>query len=126
MARNILHEGSESDVMPWTNNTGADVASGAVVKIGNTIGVALCAIANGAVGSVAIEGVIVNVPKEAGAAWAQGEALQWDVSASAFANSAAVPASGDVTGGAVAWLAAAAGDVTGTIKLTPGNTTVTP
>jgi predicted RecA/RadA family phage recombinase len=125
MSRNIVHEGCESDVMPFTNNTGADIAAGAVVKMSHSIGIALVDIAQNATGSVAVEGVILNAPKTTGQTWAQGEKLQWDVSASKFANSAATPATGDITGAVIAWLAAASGDDTGVIKLTPGNTTVT-
>jgi len=125
MARNIMHEGSESDVMPFTNTTGSAIAAGAVVKLSHTIGVALADIAIGATGSVAVEGVIINVPKTTGAAWAQGEKLQWDVSAGTFAGSTATPATGDVTGAAIAWLAALSADAVGVIKLTPGNATLT-
>lgn len=125
MARNIMHEGSESDVLPFTNTTGADIAAGAVVKLSHTLGVALVDIPQNGTGSVAVEGVVTGVPKTTGAAWAQGEKLQWDVSALKFANSAATPATGDVTGAAIAWLAAASADATGVIKLTPGNATLT-
>lgn len=125
MARNIMHEGSESDVMPFTNTTGSAITAGAVVKLKHAIGVALADIAVNATGSVAVEGVILNVPKVTGTAWAQGEKLVWDSSAGKFDGSAATPATGDVTGGAIAWLAAASADAVGVIKLTPGNTTLT-
>jgi len=69
------------------------------------------------------------VPKVAAAVFAQGEKLVFDVSANgglgAFDDSAAVPAAGDVTGGAIAWVAGANAETTCTIKLTPGNTTLT-
>lgn len=116
---------SDGDVIPWTNNTGSAVASNAVVKMGNSLGIALVDIANGATGSVAVEGVWV-VPKVSAAVFVQGEKLIWDVSAVAFDDSAAVAASGDVTGAAIAWVAGANLETTCTIKLTPGNTTVTP
>jgi predicted RecA/RadA family phage recombinase len=125
MSKNIVHEGGPGSVMPWTNNTGSDVAAGAVVALKHTIAIALVAIANGAVGSVAVGGVVSGVVKATGHAWAQGEKLNWDVSASAFDYSGATPATGDITGGVIAWLAAASGDTTGTVKLTPGNTTLT-
>lgn len=125
MSRNIVHQGGPDDVMPYTNVTGGDLAAGAVVKLKNSIGICLVAIANGAVGSVAVGGVIRDVPKVSGTAWLQGEKLIWDVSAGKFDASSATPATGDVTGGAIAWLAAASADTTGVIKLTPGNTTVT-
>jgi predicted RecA/RadA family phage recombinase len=68
-----------------------------VVKIGQILGVALVDIAAGASGSVQIRGVF-TVPKVSGAVIAQGESLMWDVSAGAFDDKAAVPATGDVTG----------------------------
>lgn len=124
MSRNIVHNGGPDDVMPWTNGTGSAVSAGSVVLLTNCIGIALVDIPAGAVGSVAVGGVVRDVPKATGHAWAQGEKLIWDVSASKFDYSGASPAAGDVTGGAVAWLSAASGDTTGVIKLTPGNTDV--
>lgn len=125
MSKNIVHQGGPADVMPWTNGTGAAVAAGAVVKAKHTIGIALVDIADGAVGSIAIGGVVSNVAKTTGVVWVQGEKLIWDVSASKFDTTAATPAAGDVTGGAIAWIAAASGDTTGSIRLTPGNNTLT-
>lgn len=125
MARNIVHEGGPQDVMPWTNTTGAAVVSGQAIKIAHTIGLALVNIADGAVGSVAVGGVIRDIPKDASEVWAQGEKLVFHVGTNSFADSAASAAAGDVTGGAIAWLAAASGDTVGEIRLTPGNTTVT-
>lgn len=126
MAKNYQQPG---EIIPWTNSTGSAVASGQMVKIGNILGVALGAIANGAVGNVGIEGVFSGIPKVSGAAFAQGEALIWDVSANgglgAFDDAAATPATGDVTGAAIAWAAGTDGETTCTVKLTPGNTTVT-
>ena len=124
MSKNIVHEGGPGSVMPWTNGTGAAVACGALIKLANSLAIALVDIADGDTGSVAICGVVRDVPKVAGNTWAQGEKLIYDVSASALDHSGATPATGDVTGGAIAWLAAAAGDTTGTIKLTPGNTAI--
>lgn len=126
MAKNYVGDGK---VTQWTNGTGSAVASGQVVKVGNLLGVALVAIGAGAVGSVALEGVFSGVPKVSGAVFVKGEKLIFDVSANggtgAFDDSAATPATGDVTGGAIAWEAGSDGQTTCTIKLTPGNTVVT-
>lgn len=127
MAKNYESDGN---TIQWTNGTGAAVASGQMVKVGpSMLGVALVAIAIGATGSVAVEGVFSGVPKVSAAVFAQGEKLIWDVSANgalgAFDDSAATPASGDVTGGAIAWVAGANTETTCTVKLTPGNTTTT-
>lgn len=127
MAKNYESDGN---TIQWTNGTGAAVASGQMVKVGpSMLGVALVAIASGATGSVAVEGVFSGVPKVSAAVFAQGEKLIWDVSANgalgAFDDSAATPASGDVTGGAIAWAAGANTETTCTVKLTPGNATTT-
>ena len=121
MANNYQQKG---DRIVWTNATGSAVVSGQLVKIGNILGVALVDIANGASGDVAIEGVFSGVPKVSAAVFAQGEKLIWDVSAAKFDDSSATPATGDVTGGAIAFVAGADAETTCTIKLTPGNTAV--
>lgn len=121
MATNYVSDGN---VIQWTNGTGSDVSSGALVVAGHTLGVALVDIANGASGSVAVEGVF-TAPKVSAAVFVQGEKLIYDVSAGAFDDSAATPASGDITGGAVAWIAGANAETTCTVKLTPGNATKT-
>lgn len=127
MAKNYESEG---DRIQWTNGTGSAVASGQVVKVGKSmLGVALVAIANGASGTVAVEGVFSGVPKVSDAVFTQGEKLLFDVSAGsgvgAFDDSVATPATGDVLGGAVAWVAGANTETTCTITLTPGNSTTT-
>lgn len=127
MATNFVQDG---EVIQWTNGTGSAVASGQAVKIGGgLLGVALVNIANGSTGSVAIEGVFSGVSKVSGAVFAKGEKLMFDVSAAsgagAFDDSSATGASGDVMGGAIAWEAGSDGQTTCTIKLTPGNSTVT-
>lgn len=127
MAKNFESDGA---VIQWTNGTAAAVAAGQVVKVGpNMLGVALVALAIGATGSVAVEGVFKDVPKVSAAVFAQGEKLLFDVSANtglgAFDDSAAVAASGDVMGAAIAWGAGANGETACTIKLTPGNADVT-
>lgn len=121
MASNYVQEGK---VIQWTN-AGTAVAAGAVVKVGKILGVALVDIANGATGSVAIEGVF-TVPKVSGAVIAQGENLTWDVSAGAFDDNAATPATGDVTGApAIAFEAAGNGVTSFDVKFTgvPGTVT---
>lgn len=121
--KNYVQEGH---VMDWVNGTGAAVSSGAVVKVGNILGVALADIANGATGSVCVRGVF-TVPKVAGAVIAQGQSLTWDVSAAAFDDNAAVPASGDVTGApAVAFEAAGNGVTELDVLFTGAAGTVTP
>lgn len=103
----------------------ADITAGSVVKIKNILGVALTDIANGDTGSVQIDGVF-EVPKVSGAVIAQGESLTWDVSAAAFDDNAATPATGDVTGApAVAFEAKGNATTTLLVKFTgvPGTVT---
>lgn len=96
----------------------SDIASGQVVKIGRLLGVALGAIASGAVGSVKLTGVFV-VPKVSDAVIAKGESLTWDASAGAFDDDLAVPASGDLTGAAAfAWEGAGNGATSLLVKFT--------
>ena len=104
MATNYVSDGK---VVQHTAS-GADISSGDVVVLGQIIGVALVDIADGDTGSVGIEGVF-TVPKVSGAVIAQGESMVYDVSAGAFDDNAATPATGDVSG-AAAVAAEAAGD----------------
>lgn len=113
MATNYVQPGKT-----MTITAGADLTSGQVVVVGKVLCVALQAIANGATGVVATEGVF-TVPKVSAAVIAQGENLTWDASAAAFDDNAAVAASGDVTGGgAVAMEAAGAGVTSFDVKFT--------
>ena len=95
MSNNIIR--GPYKTRPWTNGTGSAVVSGQVVVFGQTLAIAKGAIANGAVGEVAVE-CSATVPKVSAAVIAQGEALTWDVSAGKFDDNAATPATGDVTG----------------------------
>lgn len=104
---------------------GSNISNGAVVRIGQILGVALTAIASGATGSVAISGVF-RLPKVSAAVIAAGESLTWDASASAFDDNAATPATGDVQGAAAVAMEAAGNGVTSLlVKLTgiPGTVT---
>lgn len=116
MASNYVQDG---DIIDWANG-GAAVNSGDPVVIGSNsdalIGIALVDIANGATGSVALEGVW-EVPKVSAAVIATGEYVMWDASAAAFDDNAATPAAGDVSDGAIAWESAGAGVTTIKIKL---------
>lgn len=127
MAKNFVTDG---DRIQWTNGTGAEVVSGQLVKVGpSLLGVALMTLANGATGTVAIEGVFSGMPKVSAAVFAKGEKLLFDVSAASgkgeLDDSAATGASGDVMGGCIAWEAGGNSETTCTIKLTPGNATTT-
>lgn len=119
--RNFIEEGEVKD---WTNDTAGAVVSGQVVKMSHTLGIAVTDIAVGAVGAVRVQGVY-RVPKVTGAVFAVGEKLLWDVSAGKFDDAAATPATGDVMGAAIAWVAGANSETECIVRLTPGNATLT-
>ena len=108
-----------------TVTSGGAVAVGDVDVIGEQIGVALNA-ASGSGESVAyaMDGVW-NLPKVSGAVIAAGESVIWDVSAGAFDDNAATPASGDVSNACTAWEAAGNGVTTIAVKLNTGKGSVT-
>ncbi len=113
----------EGGVLNYT--AGGAVAAGAVVELKHCIGVALkAAAASGDVIPVAIEGCF-TVPKVSAAVWVAGEKLVWDTSATGFDDSLASPATGDITGAAIAMAAGANAETTAVVKLTPGNATLT-
>lgn len=108
------------------SNTGSAITAGSVVVMSHMIGIALTDIAaTTGTGAVAVEGVFSGIPKVTAAVFAVGEKLIWDTSAGKFDDAAATPASGDITGACVAWEAGANAETTCTIKLTPGNATLT-
>lgn len=116
--KNYIKEG---DRIKWNNGTGSAVASGDLVVVGSLLGVATGDIANGEDGILALEGVF-TLPKVASAsanAFTQGEKLIFDVSTAKFEKSTFTPATGDVSGAAVAFEAATSTATTATIKL-PG------
>ncbi len=63
----------------YVNSSGADIVYGAVISLTNCIGIAGEAIANGAAGSVHLEGVF-ELAAVNNAAFAVGDWLYWDVS----------------------------------------------
>lgn len=120
MATNYVYSG---DTITYTNTTGSDIASGAVVVIGQQIGIAKAAIADTASGEVAMCGVF-TVPKVTTAVIAKGESVIWDASAGKFDDNLATPATGDVSGCCVAYASAGNGATTVDIRLNVGVGTV--
>lgn len=120
-----IKERERGEVLTYSN-AGAAIAAGDVVPLSHCLGIALGSIAaTTGTGSIAIRGVWL-VPKVTGRAWISGEKLLWDVSAAKCDNSAATPAEGDMTGPCIAYGAAASGDATGLVVLTPGNVAIEP
>ena len=97
---------------------GGTIAVGDILVVGDTVGVALVAGVSGDVIAMAIEGVF-TVAKTTGTAWVQGDAIDWDASASEF-HKGVTPASGDVVLCGIASAAAASAAATGTLKLLGG------
>jgi predicted RecA/RadA family phage recombinase len=118
--KNFRYEGRS---LTWTNDTGADVSSGDVVVVGSQIGVAAVDIADGASGTVVMEGVFA-LPKVSAAVIAQGESVIWDASEGACEDDQATPATGDVSGACTAWEDAAATTTTVLVKINTGVGTV--
>jgi predicted RecA/RadA family phage recombinase len=119
MAKNFVQPGATIDYV-----AGGTITSGQVVPLQHAVGIALGDATSGQSVAVAVEGVF-TVPKVAAAVFAVGEKLIWDSSAAAFDDSAATPASGDLTGAAIAVVAGLNTETTCTVKLTPGNVTRT-
>lgn len=125
MATNYVQEGN---VLPYTVPSATTITANQVVKMGDTLGVALEGGTAGEVIQVAIQGVF-TCPKVSAAVIKAGESLVWDVSADggagAFDDNAAVPATGDVSGAAaVAFEDAAATTTTLKVRLTGAPGTV--
>lgn len=123
MATNMVFDGA---TITWTNGGTAKSAGDVVVIGGNgeaLLGVCLVDIGNGESGEVAVGGVW-TLPKASAAVIGQGESVIWDVSAGNFDDNQATPATGDVSGAAVAWAAAGASTTTVNVKLNPGIGTI--
>lgn len=102
-------------VLEFTNGTGVDIASGEVVIMGDTVGVALVDIPDGETGNVSIHGVH-ELAKTGAQAWTQGEIVNWDSDNTEFTT--ATPANGVILAGKAA-LDAGAADATAEVLLTP-------
>lgn len=110
----------EGGTVRYKNNGAGVIPSGAVVVIGGLLAVAMTDIPPGEEGACAAEGVHL-LPKAAGVGIATGDRVVWDVSAlsgaGGFGPSSTTTATGDVTGGAIAWAAAASADAAVLVKI---------
>lgn len=113
MAKSYVQEGDTLDYV-----AGSAISSGDIVVIGNLVCVALADIANGATGSVKCTGVF-DLPKKTGAINV-GDLIDYDLSTTNF-STGITAATGDITKCGVAVAAAASGDATVRVKLTPGS-----
>lgn len=112
----------------YTNAGGSTIPAGRLFVAGHVLACAIADIPVGETGACKISGK-VTAPKVSAAVFEVGEKLVFDVSANAgvgaFDDSAATPATGDLTGAAVAAVAGANTETTCTVVLTPGNATKT-
>jgi len=104
------------EVLDYTNSTGSDISAGDIVEMQNVVAVALEDIADTTTGSVKVTGVFRDMPKETGTAWVQGDELDWDMSVGVFGKGI-TPATGDITGCAIAAADADSADTTGKVLL---------
>lgn len=104
-----------------TFTAGANIASGQLVVVGALLGVAITAVANGAQGTLDIEGAF-DLPKVSGDNIAAGAKLTFDTATGNLTTGSAT--TGDLVGCAVALAAAGAGTATVRAKLCPGSATV--
>ena len=108
----------QGDSIEWTAT--AKLNAGAPVLMGRILGVALENIANGSVGTVAIEGVF-TVAKATGSAMTVGTPVHWDVSTKKLTGAATSTLSaGDGENVAVPVEPAASAANTCKVKLIPG------
>lgn len=118
MATNYVQHGNTIDYTATATH-----ASGDVVVIGEQLGVLIDSAVSGDVVTAAMEGVF-QLPKVSAAVIAKGESVIWDVSAGAFDDNAAVPATGDVSNACTAWEDGIATQTTIKVKLNTGKGTV--
>lgn len=96
MATNV---GATGDRIVYANS-GSAISAGDIVVVDGIIYVALVDIAASTGTGVIATNCEVTAPKVSAAVIAAGETLVWDVSAGAFDDNAATPATGDVSGAA--------------------------
>lgn len=101
---------NDGRTIPYTPS-GAAVAAGAIVLLGTRLGIAINDIADGALGTLAIEGNF-SMPKATGEAWTLGASLYWDNT-----NKKLTTTSSGNTLNSIATKAAASGDTTGEAKI---------
>ncbi len=118
MAGNFVQDGATLNIV-----AAAALTNGTPVAIGSLLGVPLTNIANGATGSVRVEGVF-TLPKATGVAFTQGQRVNFRPSLTALTSAAA--ATGDLVGAATVIAAAASGDTTCLARLSPGSAIVQP
>lgn len=109
--KNFAQRGDVIDI-----TAASDLTGGVATVLGNSIAIPVADIADGAVGSVLIEGV-VTLPKASAKTYSVGDLVDWDLSAAQVDTSAAT---GDLTGFGIAVTAGVSGSTSINVKLLPG------
>lgn len=110
--------------MPYSNSSGSTITAGTTVVVGSLLGKVIADIPDGETGDVSVEGVHY-IPKVDAADITAGETITWDVSEGKADDDQATPATGDLTGGCVAWESkGATTDAEIAVKLNVGVNTV--
>lgn len=110
MAKNYVEDGNTMD---WTNDTGENVASGALIVVGDLCGIAASDIADDADGVLLMTGVF-SVPKDNTKALSQGDKV-YVASGKVTPDAGVDPAFNPVAG--TAWKNAAIADTVGWVRL---------
>jgi predicted RecA/RadA family phage recombinase len=118
MARNFIQKGETLDIVAAANLT-----SGTPIAVGALAAIPLSTVLSGQPCAVRVEGVF-QAPKVAGTAFTVGQRVNFRPSANAFTLAAAT--TGDLLGAGVAVAAAASGDTTCQVRLSPGVATIQP
>lgn len=120
MAKTYLQAGNNID---YTNGGASVIASGAMVRVGAMLGIALFSIAVGETGTLALIGVW-ELPKVSATAVAAGDMLDY-TALTGLMDVGITAVAGDLTMAATAWAPAGAGDATVQALLLPGRGTAT-
>lgn len=118
MAKNFIKPGEHISFI-----AGANLASGAGVMLGTLLGVSLTAVASGATGEAAVEGVW-ELPKATGAAMNAWTRPIWDTATNAFIASGA--STGDLLNAAIVVETAGSSATTVKVMLLPGAGSLSP
>ena len=116
MASNFIQQGDTLDIV-----AAAAVTSGTPIAVGALAGIPLSSAGIGVTVAVRVEGVF-SVPKMAGTAFTLGQRVNFRPSNNSFTT--ATPVAGDLLGAAIAVAAAASGDTTALVRLSPGVATI--
>jgi predicted RecA/RadA family phage recombinase len=118
MARNLIQDGETLDIV-----AAAALTSGTPIAVGALAAIPLSTVASGTPCAVRVQGVF-QVPKNNTAAFTLGQRVNFRPGTGQFTLQTA--AAGDLIGAGIAVAAAASGDTTALVRLSPGSATIQP